>query len=123
MDKKTEDLIARVMAKASVAAEYTVKKTGEVVNATKLNYKLLETNNAIAACENSIGKLVYAAHKGEMVDENAIGENLAKLDELHSEAEVLRKKIAAGKKYKACPMCGRICPQTDRFCAGCGAEM
>ena len=38
-------------------------------------------------------------------------------------AEVLRKKIAAGKKYKACPMCGRICPQTDRFCAGCGAEM
>ncbi len=119
MDKKTEDLIA----KASVAAEYTVKKTGEVVNATKLSYKLLETNNAIAACENAIGKLVYVAHKGMPADEESIAANLARLDELHAEAETLREKTAAGKKYKACPACGRICPQTDRFCAGCGAEM
>ena len=123
MDKKTEDLIAGLIAKASVAAEYTVKKTGEVVNATKLSYKLLETNNAIAACENAIGKLVYAAHKGTPADEEAIAANLARLDELHAEAADLREKTAAGKKYKACPACGRICPQTDRFCAGCGAEM
>lgn len=123
MDKKTEDLIAGLIAKASVAAEYTVKKTGEVVNATKLSYKLLETNNAIAACENAIGKLVYAAHKGNPADETSIAANLARLDTLHAEAEALREKITSGKKYKACPVCGRICPQTDRFCAGCGAEM
>ena len=123
MNRNTEDLIARVMAKAAVAADYTAKKTGEVVNATKLNYKLMEINGRIDACERAIGRAVYAAHCGEEADPAALDAEFAALDALHAEAEETQRKITAAKRRKLCRVCGKANPQDARYCIECGAEL
>lgn len=123
MDKRTEELLGRVMAKAAIAADYTAKKTDEVVQATKLRYQLFETTHAIDAAERAIGRMVYAAHCGDAPDTAAMDAELAKLDELHASAQVLRQKRNAAKKTKLCPTCGKPCLQNDHYCASCGAEI
>ena len=47
MNSKTEDLISKVMEKAASAADYTAQKAGQVVESTKLNFRLYELNGTI----------------------------------------------------------------------------
>ena len=123
MNGKTEDLISKVMEKAAVAVDYTAQKAGQVGEGTKLNFRLYELNGNIEEYERKIGKIVYAAHKGETAEQEQLDELLAKLDAAQADVLEIRHKIAERRKMKICPACGRACAADDQFCAGCGAEM
>ena len=120
---KAEEILAKVKEKASVAADYTAKQAGKVVETTKLNLRLYELNGDIEDDERRIGQIVYAAHRGETADQAELDALLVKLDAAHADAADLRRKIAERRKKKTCPSCGRACAEEDDFCSGCGASM
>ena len=123
MNSKTEDLISKVMEKAASAADYTAQKAGQVVESTKLNFRLYELNGTIGEYERRIGQIVYAAHRGETADQTELDELLAKLDAANADGKESRIRMAERKKMKLCPVCGKACAADDAFCAGCGADM
>ena len=120
---KAEEILAKVKEKASVAADYTAKQAGKVVETTKLNILLYELNGDIEDDERRIGQIVYAAHRGETADQAELDALLVKLDAAYADAADLRRKIAERRKKKTCPSCGRACAEEDDFCSGCGASM
>ena len=120
---KAEEILAKVKEKASVAADYTAKQAGKVVETTKLNIRLYELNGDIEDDERRIGPIVNAAHRGETADQAELDALLVKLDAAHADAADLRRKIAERRKKKTCPSCGRACAEEDDFCSGCGASM
>lgn len=123
MNMKAEEILAKVKEKAAVAADYTAKQAGKVVETTKLNIRLYELNGDIEDNERRIGQIVYAAHRGETADQAELDALLVKLDAAHADAMDLRRKIAERRKKKTCPSCGRACAEEDDFCSGCGASM
>ena len=92
MNMKAEEILAKVKEKASVAADYTAKQAGKVVETTKLNIRLYELNGDIEDDERRIGQIVYAAHRGETADQAELDALLVKLDAAHADAADLRRK-------------------------------
>ena len=104
MNSKTEDLISKVMEKAASAADYTAQKAGQVVESTKLNFRLYELNGTIGEYERRIGQIVYAAHQGETADQTELDELLAKLDAAKVRVETDLRNEKIGYKIREAQM-------------------
>lgn len=123
MNEKTEELLAKVMQKASAAADYTTKKAEKAVEVTKQNFRLCSVNAEIEKLERKIGQMVYRAYQGESMQQSDLDALLAQLDAETARATELRRKLAERKKKKNCPSCGKVCEDDSAFCPVCGSSL
>lgn len=124
MNEKTEYLLAKVMNKASAAADYTAKKAEKAVEVTKQNFRLCSVNAEIENLERKIGQIVYRAYQGEPMKQSELDTLLAQLDAATADAAVLRQKLADRKQKKNCPSCGKVvCEEDNAFCPVCGSSL
>ncbi len=108
--------------KVSDTAKAAAKKSGELVEVTKLNMNISAEEDKIRKAYSDIGKIVYNAYsKGAEVGEEykALCQAIKAYEEVIAET---RQKILDLKNLKVCTGCGTDLEQDILFCPKCGAK-
>lgn len=108
--------------KVGEAAQAAAKKSGELVEVTKLNVNINTEEDKIQKLYTQIGKTVFEkyAASGEAIDE--IREACEAITVHEQNIRGIREKIAEVKGTKQCVGCGAEMEKTQVFCSKCGAK-
>lgn len=112
-----------VFSKARSAADYAGKKTGEVVEITRLRLSVSDAEGKLNKAFAELGEKVYGAAKDQSDCTDFIHEKSGEIDGLYAQIQELNEKIAALKKEKKCAGCGYSNPEEASFCLKCGAKL
>jgi len=112
-----------VVIKARSAADYAGKKTGEIVEITKLKISASETEGKISKELLELGRKVYNAAKEHSDCTEYVQVKSESIDKLYVELEKISDKIAELKSEKRCKECNFHNPQDANFCLKCGAKL
>ena len=99
-----------------------VKKSGELVEVTKLKMALGDTKNELEAQFKKLGEMVYLAAKTDEPQEANAEEIIAKIDELKETLHQQEVSIADLTSKKVCDSCGKTSSEDAAFCASCGKK-
>lgn len=117
--------VEEVLCKAKDLADAAGKKTGELVNLTKLRMEAAETQKAISDKLEAVGRVIYEAHKQE--EGAAAPENLEALftaiNALEEKAAEITDKMDELRRTKHCSNCGKNNAADAAFCQGCGQKL
>jgi len=99
-----------------------VKKSGELVEITKLNMNITTEEGKIQKLYNQIGKKVYENYcQTDKVDE-LFAEDCNTIKDYENTIRNLKNKIMEIKNMKICTNCGAELERTTVFCPKCGAK-
>ncbi len=104
------------------SAASAVKKSGELLEITKMKMAISDTKSELKSNFAVLGKLVYEAQKDEKDFSDDAEEIIWEIDELYEVLEAREAKLAALTKQKVCPNCGKVCEKEAAFCSRCGKE-
>ncbi|MBE7021715.1 MAG: hypothetical protein E7414_00605 [Ruminococcaceae bacterium] len=99
-----------------------VKKSGELVEVTKLKMAAGDTKRELQTQFIKLGELVYLTAKSDEPQESGAEEIIAKIDELKETLRQQETHIADLTSKKVCPGCGKMSEDTASFCAACGEK-
>lgn len=108
---------------ASDAANYTVKKAGELTSAAKIKHKLHLAETKLACTYEGIGRLYYNAVMHGEKNTEAISGLMADVAEINIEIDGYKAQLADVKNQRVCPVCGAAVPADSTFCGKCGAKI
>ena len=130
MDEKVKLLLERVKGTASYAADMAAdgaraagKRAGQMVDVAKLNVQLFDLNGEYNDLLRQLGKVMYDTHRGEVPENDKVGQLLTQADEKAARIAELKNRIADLKQAASCPACGEPCGRGDKFCRHCGAQL
>ena len=113
-----ENLTKRVTDTAKAAA----KKSGDIVEVTKLNMSIGTEEDKIETVYTEIGKAVYDIYtKGEDVGEE-FRDLCEKIRTHQKNIEEIKQKILELKNVKLCPSCSTELELDIAFCPKCGTK-
>lgn len=104
-------------------AQTVVKKTGELLEASKIKYSIFDLKSDIKKLYAQIGEMYYQNKKSGEQDENSMQELCDLIDAKYAQIDALNAKLEDVKNQAKCPACGRICDAELNYCPFCGAEM
>lgn len=125
MDKLFDNIkkgINIAVTEAGKLTKVVKNKTSNIVDVTKLNISLNETEGKIAKLYAKIGESVYKNSQGENspIDIDAVCNEISALFE---EAASIREQIAELKNTVVCIKCGEHNEKTSGYCAKCGNKL
>lgn len=105
----------------SETAQKVAKKSGEVVDATKVKYAIFDLNNDIKKLYSEMGKLTYLA----------VEEGEDHTDSIKMKCDIVKAKLAKIEALRLhsddvafkCPVCGKPSDNCTNYCPSCGADM
>jgi len=110
-------------AKASSISKAASDKTNEMIEVTKLNKKISDSQHAITENYLAIGKLVFEKYtNGSSLDED-VASNCKTISELQEEIKKLQEQINGVKGGETCSNCGSMVAKDAKFCPKCGNKM
>lgn len=112
-----------VVSKAKTAADYATKKTGEIVEVTKLKISASEVEGKIKSELLELGKKVYYAAREQTDCTEYVATKVEAIDKLNAELEELHNTVADLRSEKRCPECKAINSQEAIYCQKCGAKL
>ena len=98
-------------------------KTNTLVDVTKLNIALSDTEKKISAIYEKIGKTVYEKYSEGAPVTDAFSDLCEEIDAFIVEQESLKAQIAELKNTVSCPECGQNNDKNSVFCSKCGAKL
>ncbi|HPD00334.1 MAG TPA: zinc ribbon domain-containing protein [Acetivibrio sp.] len=116
------DFIKDVTKKVASTAKVAVKKSGVLVEITKLNLNIGTEKDKISKIYTQIGKAVCDSfEKGEDVPSNytVLCEKVLNIKE---NIEKMKRQILQLKNIKICPSCGAELEVDVAYCSRCGAK-
>ena len=126
MDKFLNNLKKGVSIAVSEAEKLTkvvADKTSNIVDVTKLNISLSDTEKKMNKLYVSIGEAVYADYaNGEDIPEN-LSDLCSQIESFKAEADAIRSQIAELKSSVACPACSSTNDKDSEYCSKCGAKL
>lgn len=126
MDKLLDNLKKGVQVAVNEAEKLTkvvADKTSNIVDVTKLNLSLSETERKINKLYCSIGEIVYADYEDGEELSGKTADICAEIEELKAEAEGIKEQIASLKASIACPSCGQYNDKSNDYCSKCGQKL
>lgn len=109
--------------KARLVADAAGKKTGEIVEISKLKLQCVKLNNDINKLYAKLGESVYAM-KGQGYENTAVIDNLcSNIKKLLKQLDDVSAKIADMKNIIICSACGEKNPNTSYYCSKCGSRI
>lgn len=97
-----------------------VKKSGELVELTKIKMAVMDTKNAIKTNYEKLGEMAYLAAKGDETPGNDAEELVRSIDELLELLSQQEQKAAELSNKKICSHCNKACSDDTAFCPACG---
>ena len=113
-----DNITKRVTDTAKAAA----KKSGSVVEVTRLNININTEEEKIRKIYTDIGKQLYEDYnEGKIIGEKLL-EHCLKIDDIIGSIADMREKILELKNIKACPNCGMELDIEMEYCYKCGRK-
>lgn len=112
-----------VLKKAKGAVYVAGKKTGEVVEVSKLKLKCVQLNGKIRDQYEKLGSAVYNMRKQGYENSELIAAVSDDIDELLKELDEVSGKVESIKNIIICPTCGKKNPNTSYYCSKCGSRI
>ncbi len=109
--------------KVGEAAQTAAKKSGELVEITKLNLSVNAEEDKINKLYLQIGKKIYASYISGVPADNTIEEDCRTITEHEGVIKELKEKIMDVKNVKACMGCGAEMEKNAMFCVKCGTKV
>jgi len=100
-----------------------VKKSGELVEVTKLKMAIGNTQNELQAEFLKLGEIVYLTAKSDESQAGNAEEIIARIDELKETLKKQEANIAELTAKKVCDVCGKLCEESAVFCSACGQKL
>ncbi len=114
------DFLESVKNVVADTAQKVAKKSGEIVEASKVKYTIFELKGDIKKLYEEIGKQTY----------QTIAEDEDYAEEIKLKCDIITAKLAkieylktTGVAVVKCPSCGRTAGFDDANCPSCGADM
>ncbi len=117
-------MMERILSELKNTADKVAKKSGELVEISKVKLSIAGTKSEINTQFKALGEAVYLAQKEEYdIGADKVEEIMEKLDELHERLEKLTQMNSVLKNEKICPFCGKNNPENQSFCGSCGNKL
>lgn len=114
--------LSKIAKSVGDSAVIVAKKSGEVVEITKLNASIQAENDKIKIIYEEIGEEIYAKYKlGETKIEDMVGK-CEEIDQISEELNSINQRILEIKDMKLCPACGDKIDYSVLFCPMCGEK-
>jgi Uncharacterized protein conserved in bacteria len=108
--------------KVGEAAQAAAKKSGELVEITKLNVNIGSEEDKIQKLYTQIGKAVYDKYSATGESDTSVTENCEAIKLHEQNIKALKDKILEVKSVKHCVSCGTEMEKAQLFCSKCGAR-
>jgi predicted nuclease with TOPRIM domain len=105
------------------AADVATKKTGEVVETSKIRYQMKQVEWEIEKAYAKLGAIVYEAKKSADSFDEVIALAVSEIDDLKTRYEELGEKLRTYKNVVRCPGCGKENDMNGAFCSRCGTPL
>jgi vacuolar-type H+-ATPase subunit I/STV1 len=112
-----------VVMKTKSAADYAGKKTGEIIEITKLRISASEIEGRISKELLELGRKVYSCAKEHSDCTEYVESKSESVDKLYAELLKVSDKISELKSEKKCAECGFDNQQDANYCQKCGAKL
>lgn len=109
-----------LMGKAKAAADVAGKKTGEIMEISKLKLQINQLTCEVDKAYSRMGALVYESVKNNADAKDVINVIVAEIDDLNGQIEEAQAKINQLKNVVKCTNCGTIISEDSIFCSRCG---
>jgi DNA-directed RNA polymerase subunit RPC12/RpoP len=108
--------------KVGEAAQAAAKKSGELVETTKLNVNINSEEDKIQKIYTQIGKTLFERYSATGVADDDVKESLEAVKVHEQNIKALKDKIMDVKGTKPCINCGTEMDKAQIFCSKCGAK-
>ncbi len=105
------------------AAEAVGKKTGQIVDASKLRINMAELNAEISKRYEAVGQYVFESCREKLADDAEIVSKLSEIDELKTQLAAVTRELNDKQNKVTCPNCGKQSASTAQYCSACGAKL
>jgi len=105
------------------AADYTVKKTGEVTGTAKLRMDIRQKNTELAKCYEKIGRAYYKAQKNAEDHTDEMNAAVLEADTIKAEIAEMKIELAKLQGCTICPVCSAQISDKSVFCPQCGVKL
>lgn len=126
MDKLIDNIkkgFSVALTEAGKLTKTVAGKTSNIVDVTKLNLALNETERKISALHQKIGEMVYAKYQEDSLFSNDFEDLFKEIDAFKEEQESIKAQINELKNAVTCPDCGASNDKASEFCSKCGAKL
>lgn len=113
----------KLLNKAVDLANTAGKKTGEVVEASKIRLQSANVQNELQKMLMKLGHIVYEGHKTGCDNTELIEGYIREIDGLQQQLDELSGKMGAIKQQKKCANCGASNDEDNIFCQRCGIKL
>ena len=104
-------------------AQTAAKKSGELVEITKINFNISSEEDKIKDLFCEIGKSFYEMYIENPDASGRFSEQCAKIKQYKDNIKVLKEKINEIKNITLCTSCGNEVDKSNSFCNKCGAKV
>ena len=112
----------KILSDLKNTARSAVKKSGELLEITKMKMAVSDTKSEISSRFSSLGEKVYEARKNEGEGAEGLEEIIQSLDALHEKLAEQEAKLVELKNQKVCASCGASSDNAAAYCSKCGAK-
>lgn len=126
MEKILDNLKKGVSIAVSEAEKLTkvvADKTSNIVDVTKLNLSLSDTDKKMNKLYASIGEIIYEDYKEGSELPEKLSDLCNQISQFMGEADSIRQQIAELKSSVACPSCGVLNGKDGEYCSKCGQKL
>ncbi|MEN6315389.1 MAG: zinc-ribbon domain-containing protein [Clostridiaceae bacterium] len=115
-------VLDNITRKVSDTAKAAAKKSGSVVEVTRLNMSISTEEEKIRKIYTDMGKQLYEDYaQGKIVGEK-LQDYCIRIDEIIANIDEMRGKILELRNVKACPNCGIELDIDMEYCYKCGRK-
>lgn len=115
-------MFENITKKVTETAKAAAKKSGDIVEVTKLNVAIGAEEDKIEKGYIDIGRIIYEAFDGGAVFDASVTECCEKISEYRKNIEEMKQKILELKKVKNCPGCKAELEVDTAYCPKCGTK-
>ncbi len=113
----------QIVGKAKEIYDVAAKKTGDVVEVSKLKIDTMKINGQIKELYEKLGQATYSAIKDNTDNSEIVQTVCEQIDSLNEKLTDLYSEIADRQNVIICADCGLKNPMDNTFCGKCGSKM
>ena len=117
------DLFDEILDKAKVAFDVAVKATEDVVDTGKQKFNIAALENKLSKDYKALGEIFYNFKKNGEIDDEAVEQLIAEIDDKKEKIELLKEAIRNAKADRVCANCGAVIDKDTIFCPICGQKL